>query len=105
MRATQAVKSGSSTPIKSQLAASGHHRSRMRRWESAGAGAPVTGARLYCPRAVSSVPAAWRTRNERRELRRPEQRVSQLQERALPKLQPPRSEALLEKLIDLILYG
>jgi hypothetical protein len=51
------------------------------------------------------VPAAWRTRNERRELRRPEQRVSQLQERALPKLQPPRSEALLEKLIDLILYG
>src|SRR5262245_26762848 len=32
MRATQAVNSGSSMPIRSQLAASGHHNDRMRRW-------------------------------------------------------------------------
>jgi Zn-finger nucleic acid-binding protein len=42
---------------------------------------------------------------QREELRRQEQRVSQLQERALGKQQAPRSQGPLEQLVDLVLYG
>src|SRR5262245_42821027 len=65
MRATQAVKSGSSTPIRSHESASGHHSPRMRRVPSSGAGAGRTRRTSSLGRDVDPSPArlAGRTRS------------------------------------------